>query len=179
MKTGEDLSDFDGQGYMVLMRRGAEGQIRDSILIQRAADGSCAYFKAQTDGNGTVLTDENGQAKVTPLPDGTGLDYIGEEGEFSLLIPGYVSGREYTTVYETGDDRYAPGQHTIIATDGTAQLSCSFYLNKIDVTKEKNCTIWIKTVPLLIMFAPFRWMCMWWMATAILRCGIRTTPYRS
>ena len=45
---------------------------------------------------------------------------------------------EYTTVYETGDDRYAPGQHTIIATDGTAQLSCSFYLNKIDVTKEKN-----------------------------------------
>ena len=47
-------------------------------------------------------------------------------------------GREYTTVYETGDDRYAPGQHTIIATDGTAQLSCSFYLNKIDVTKEKN-----------------------------------------
>lgn len=136
--TGEDLSDFDGQGYMVLMRRGAEGQIRDSILIQRAADGSCAYFKAQTDGNGTVLTDENGQAKVTPLPDGTGLDYVGEEGEFSLLIPGYVFGREYTTVYETGDDRYAPGQHTIIATDGTAQLSCSFYLNKIDVTKEKN-----------------------------------------
>lgn len=116
--TGEDLSDFDGQGYMVLMRRGAEGQIRDSILIQRAADGSCAYFKAQTDG--------------------TGLDYVGEEGEFSLLIPGYVFGREYTTVYETGDDRYAPGQHTIIATDGTAQLSCSFYLNKIDVTKEKN-----------------------------------------
>ena len=54
--TGEDLSDFDGQGYMVLMRRGAEGQIRDSILIQRAADGSYAYFKAQTDGNGTVLT---------------------------------------------------------------------------------------------------------------------------
>ena len=50
--TGEDLSDFDGQGYMVLMRRGAEGQIRDSILIQRAADGSCAYFKAQTDGQG-------------------------------------------------------------------------------------------------------------------------------
>ena len=136
--TGEDLSDFDGQGYMVLMRRGAEGQIRDSILIQRAADGSCAYFKAQTDGNGTVLTDENGQAKVIPLPDGTGLDYVGEEGEFSLLIPGYVFGREYTTVYETGDDRYAPGQHTIIATDGTAQLSCSFYLNKIDVTKEKN-----------------------------------------
>lgn len=136
--TGEDLSDFDGQGYMVLMRRGAEGQIRDSILIQRAADGSCAYFKAQTDGNGTVLTDENGQAKVTPLPDGTGLDYVGEEGEFSLLIPGYVFGREYTTVYETGDDRYAPGRHTIIATDGTAQLSCSFYLNKIDVTKEKN-----------------------------------------
>lgn len=136
--TGENLSDFDGQGYMVLMRRGAEGQIRDSILIQRAADGSCAYFKAQTDGNGTVLTDENGQAKVTPLPDGTGLDYVGEEGEFSLLIPGYVFGREYTTVYETGDDRYAPGQHTIIATDGTAQLSCSFYLNKIDVTKEKN-----------------------------------------
>ena len=81
---------------MVLMRRGAEGQIRDSILIQRAADGSCAYFKAQTDGNGTVLTDENGQAKVTPLPDGTGLDYVGEEGEFSLLIPGYVFGREYT-----------------------------------------------------------------------------------
>lgn len=116
--TGEDLSDYDGQGYMVLMRRGAEGQIRDSILIQRAADGSCAYFKAQTDGNG--------------------LDYVGEEGEFSLLIPGYVFGREYTTVYETGDDRYAPGQHTIIATDGTAQLSCSFYLNKIDVTKEKN-----------------------------------------
>lgn len=116
--TGEDLSDFDGQGYMVLMRRGAEGQIRDSILIQRAADGSCAYFKAQTDG--------------------TGLDYVGEEGEFSLLIPGYVFGREYTTVYETGDDRYAPGRHTIIATDGTAQLSCSFYLNKIDVTKEKN-----------------------------------------
>lgn len=70
--------------------------------------------------------------------DGTGLDYVGEEGEFSLLIPGYVFGREYTTVYETGDDRYAPGQHTIIATDGTAQLSCSFYLNKIDVTKEKN-----------------------------------------
>lgn len=136
--TGEDLSDYDGQGYMVLMRRGAEGQIRDSILIQRAADGSCAYFKAQTDGNGTVLTDENGQAKVTPLPDGTGLDYVGEEGEFSLLIPGYVFGREYTTVYETGDDRYAPGQHTILATDGTAQLSCSFYLNKIDVTKEKN-----------------------------------------
>lgn len=136
--TGEDLSDYDGQGYMVLMRRGAEGQIRDSILIQRAADGSFAYFKAQTDGNGTVLTDENGQAKVTPLPDGTGLDYVGEEGEFSLLIPGYVSGREYTTVYETGDDRYAPGQHTIIATDGTAQLPCSFYLNKIDVTKEKN-----------------------------------------
>ena len=136
--TGEDLSDFDGQGYMVLMRRGAEGQIRDSILIQRAADGSCAYFKAQTDGNGTVLTDENGQAKVIPLPDGTGLDYVGEEGEFSLLIPGYVFGREYTTVYETGDDRYAPGRHTIIATDGTAQLSCSFYLNKIDVTKEKN-----------------------------------------
>lgn len=136
--TGEDLSDYDGQGYMVLMRRGAEGQIRDSILIQRAADGSCAYFKAQTDGNGTVLTDENGQAKVTPLPDGTGLDYVGEEGEFSLLIPGYVFGREYTTVYETGDDRYAPGQHTIVATDGTAQLSCSFYLNKIDVTKEKN-----------------------------------------
>ena len=128
--TGENLSDFDGQGYMVLMRRGAEGQIRDSILIQRAADGSCAYFKAQTD--------ENGQAKVIPLPDGTGLDYVGEEGEFSLLIPGYVFGREYTTVYETGDDRYAPGQHTIIATDGTAQLSCSFYLNKIDVTKEKN-----------------------------------------
>lgn len=128
--TGENLSDFDGQGYMVLMRRGAEGQIRDSILIQRAADGSCAYFKAQTD--------ENGQAKVTPLPDGTGLDYVGEEGEFSLLIPGYVFGREYTTVYETGDDRYAPGQHTIIATDGTAQLSCPFYLNKIDVTKEKN-----------------------------------------
>lgn len=116
--TGEDLSDFDGQGYMVLMRRGAEGQIRDSILIQRAADGSFAYFKAQTDGNG--------------------LDYVGEEGEFSLLIPGYVFGREYTTVYETGDDRYAPGQHTIIATDGTAQLPCSFYLNKIDVTKEKN-----------------------------------------
>jgi len=136
--TGEDLSDYDGQGYMVLMRRGAEGQIRDSILIQRAADGSFAYFKAQTDGNGTVLTDENGQAKVNPLPDGTGLDYVGEEGEFSLLIPGYVSGREYTTVYETGDDRYAPGQHTIIATDGTAQLPCSFYLNKIDVTKEKN-----------------------------------------
>lgn len=136
--TGEDLSDYDGQGYMVLMRRGAEGQIRDSILIQRAADGSFAYFKAQTDGNGTVLTDENGQAKVIPLPDGTGLDYVGEEGEFSLLIPGYVFGREYTTVYETGDDRYAPGQHTIIATDGTAQLSCSFYLNKIDVTKEKN-----------------------------------------
>jgi len=136
--TGEDLSDYDGQGYMVLMRRGAEGQIRDSILIQRAADGSCAYFKAQTDGNGTVLTDENGQAKVIPLPDGTGLDYVGEEGEFSLLIPGYVFGREYTTVYETGDDRYAPGQHTIIATDGTAQLPCSFYLNKIDVTKEKN-----------------------------------------
>ena len=136
--TGEDLSDFDGQGYMVLMRRGAEGQIRDSILIQRAADGSCAYFKAQTDGNGTVLTDENGQAKVIPLPDGTGLDYVGEEGEFSLLIPGYVFGREYTTVYETGNDRYAPGQHTIIATDGTAQLPCSFYLNKIDVTKEKN-----------------------------------------
>lgn len=136
--TGEDLSDYDGQGYMVLMRRGAEGQIRDSILIQRAADGSCAYFKAQTDGNGTVLTDEHGQAKVIPLPDGTGLDYVGEEGEFSLLIPGYVFGREYTTVYETGDDRYAPGQHTIIATDGTAQLSCSFYLNKIDVTKEKN-----------------------------------------
>lgn len=136
--TGEDLADFDGQGYMVLMRRGAEGQIRDSILIQRAADGSCAYFKAQTDGNGTVLTDENGQAKVIPLPDGTGLDYVGEEGEFSLLIPGYVFGREYTTVYETGDDRYAPGQHTIIATDGTAQLPCSFYLNKIDVTKEKN-----------------------------------------
>ena len=136
--TGEDLADFDGQGYMVLMRRGAEGQIRDSILIQRAADGSCAYFKAQTDGNGTVLTDENGQAKVNPLPDGTGLDYVGEEGEFSLLIPGYVFGREYTTVYETGDDRYAPGQHTIIATDGTAQLPCSFYLNKIDVTKEKN-----------------------------------------
>lgn len=125
--TGEDLSDYDGQGYMVLMRRGAEGQIRDSILIQRAADG-----------NGTVLTDEHGQAKVIPLPDGTGLDYVGEEGEFSLLIPGYVFGREYTTVYETGDDRYAPGQHTIIATDGTAQLSCSFYLNKIDVTKEKN-----------------------------------------
>ena len=136
--TGEDLADFDGQGYMVLMRRGAEGQIRDSILIQRAADGSCAYFKAQTDGNGTVLTDENGQAKVIPLPDGTGLDYVGEEGEFSLLIPGYVFGREYTTVYETGDDRYAPGQHTIIATDGTAQLPCPFYLNKIDVTKEKN-----------------------------------------
>ena len=67
--TGEDLSDYDGQGYMVLMRRGAEGQIRDSILIQRAADGSCAYFKAQTDGNGTVLTDEHGQAKVIPLPD--------------------------------------------------------------------------------------------------------------
>lgn len=75
---------------------------------------------------------------MIPLPDGTGLDYVGEEGEFSLLIPGYVFGREYTTVYETGDDRYAPGQHTIIATDGTAQLPCSFYLNKIDVTKEKN-----------------------------------------
>ena len=120
------------------MRRGAEGQIRDSILIQRAADGSCAYFKAQTDGNGTVLTDENGQAKVTPLPDGTGLDYVSEEGEFSLLIPGFVSGREFTTAYETGENRYNPGRHTLTVTDGRVQLACHFYINKIDVTKEKN-----------------------------------------
>ena len=116
--TGENLSDFDGQGYMVLMRRGAEGQIRDSILIQRAADGSYAYFKAQTDG--------------------TGLDYVGEQGEFSLLIPGFVSGREFTTAYETGEDRYNPGRHTLTVTDGRVQLACHFYINKIDVTKEKN-----------------------------------------
>lgn len=138
--TGEDLSGYDGQGYMVLVRRGATGQMQmqDYILIHRAADGACTYFKARTDGNGAVLTDENGQAQVTPLPDGVGLDYGGERGNFFLLIPGYVFGREYTTVYETGDDRYDPGRHTIIATDGTVQLTCPFYINRIDVTREKN-----------------------------------------
>lgn len=83
-----------------------------------------------------------------------------------------MSGREYTTRYETGDDRYAPGQHTIIATDGTAQLSCSFYLNKIDVTKEKNqilnCTIWIKTVPLPVYRLPHSGGC---------ACGGWLRPY--
>lgn len=138
--TGEGLSGYDSQGYLALVRRSATGQMQmqDYILIHREADGTCTYFKAQTDENGTVQTDENGRVKVTPLPDGVGLDYGGERGNFFLLIPGYVFGREYTTVYETGDDRYDPGCHTITATDGTVQLTCPFYINKIDMVKEKN-----------------------------------------
>ncbi len=138
--TGEGLSGYDSQGYLALVRRGATGQMQmqDYILIRRETDGSCTYYKAKTDDNGTVLTDENGQVQVIPLEEKTGLAYGGERGNFFLLIPGYVFGREYTTVYETGDDRYDPGCHTIAATDGTVQLSCSFYINKIDMAKEKN-----------------------------------------
>lgn len=138
--TGEGLSGYNGRGYIVLVRRGAGGQMQmqDYVLIRRNADGSCSYFKAQTDGKGTILTQPDGQAKVKPLPDGVGLDYGGERGNFFLLIPGYVFGREYTTVYETDDRRYDPGLHTIAATDGKTRLECPFYINKIDVTKEQN-----------------------------------------
>lgn len=154
--TGQGAADLDSTGYDWSVRQ------KNSLTVigttgqgKAVCEGYAALFYYLCRLNGiacnTVMGSKMVRNEITGelqkdmhawnfvyLDDGTGLDYVGEEGEFSLLIPGYVFGREYTTVYETGDDRYAPGRHTIIATDGTAQLSCSFYLNKIDVTKEKN-----------------------------------------
>lgn len=134
------LDHYDGEGYIAIIRQSASGQtaIRDYVLVKKDSEGNDAYYKFILDENAQVATDEDGNARVEKLPDGTGLEYSGEKGGFFMLIPGYVYAREYTTVCESDADKYAPGRHTITATDGTNEVRCSFYINKIDVQAQDN-----------------------------------------
>lgn len=133
--AGNSLKNYDANGYIAIIRKSNSGQtaINDYVLTKENGDGTYSYYRFCLDAENQVMTDADGNAMIEPLENYSGLDYKGEKGNFFMIIPGYMHGREYISNYETGNNKYAPGIHTITATDGTNTIVRKFYINKINM----------------------------------------------